>query len=200
MVEALQLEAKNNPVFRDICHMFTLRQRTRGRLTVTRLKTAMEEEGFNYSRKQYEEVLKFMGKIGIGQLDFSKRGLVKSLNNVKLKLQSIGTAALSQNASLQSRRQVNRYDTLAPVQPIQNEAPVAETKPLIAPKPIKLKRKIAPAKPVEKTSEKSYPMYLTMELDGQTVKIPTTAKVTATEIGEFIAEFQKLAEKKDASL
>ena len=185
LVEALQTEAKNNPVFRDICLMFSQRQRTRGRLTVTRLKTAMEEEGFNYSRQQYEDIIKFMGKIGLGQVEFSKRGKAKSLSQVKIKLQSIGQAAL-QDGTLQKRTEAKRYETLqvtppsAPA-PTNKEIAGAQVKSFLEKKRAS-KPAVAKPKPEPKAPEQhAEPVcYLTTVRDGKIENIPLTAENIGT--------------------
>jgi hypothetical protein len=191
MVEALRQEAQRNPVFKDICLMWSQRQRTRGRLTVTRIKQAMDAEGFtSYTRKQYEDVLRFLGKIGLGQLELSKRGKARSLNNVKIKLQSVAQAALNNGTQLENRTLTNRYEDLVP---FQNEAPVVAPK-ATAKTITRSAKKVEPkaSTPQVPVRKEEFPVYLTMMIGDKMVNIPAGTKLTPENMGEFIAEFKKL--------
>lgn len=169
LIAELREEVKRNAVFKDIMHMLTLRKRTRGRLTVTRLKQAMEEEGFNYSRKQYESVLGFMGKLGLGTLSTSKRGKITALNGIKLRLQSIAEASLNVHSNLKTRQEQARYENLKPenarILHLENKSPIRES---------------------------TNPVFLTMSLNGKLVNIPGPNNISDSSIGEFIANFSNL--------
>lgn len=190
MVQQLRDEAKRNQAFKDVCHMLAIRKRTRGRLTVTRLKQAMEEEGFNYSRSQYENILSFLGKLGLGVLSTSKRGKAKSLSNIKIKVQSIGAAALGQSPTLNLKREINRYEDIVSLSENVHDKQFVETATK-APEMPRIERKAKP-NDVRKVS-RAYPVFLTMLLDGKLVNIPGPSNITNENVGDFIAEFAVLS-------
>ena len=202
IVEAIKAEATRNQVFRDICLMWSQRQRTRGRLTVTRIKQAMEQEGFmSYNRKQYEDVLTFLGKIGLGTLERSKRGKAKSLSGVKIKLQSIGQAALGGGTQLERRTEVNHYEELVSNTPEtvakQNTVHKNDIVETAAPKqrakvkqPAVSQTKTAQPVPVRK---EEFPVFLTMIIGDKVINIPADTKVNSENMSEIIAKFRKLS-------
>lgn len=190
LVQKLREEAKRNPVFKDIMHMLAQRQRTRGRLTVTRLKQAMEEEGFNYSRQEYENVIRFLGLLGLGNLSESKRGKAKGLSGIKIKLQSIGQAALTQNETLKPKREQNRYENIVA------ETETVHAKDFIeAGKPV-VQAKATTTKPNDiRRTTRPYPAFLTVLIDGKPVNIPGPSSISAENVGEFIAEFSTMVKE-----
>lgn len=101
MALSLREEAATNRVFRDICHVFALRERTRQQITMQSLKATLDKEKFSFSKKQLEDVLKFMAKIGIGTLIYDKRGALAALKGIRVTLQSIGLTALGKKEDLE---------------------------------------------------------------------------------------------------
>lgn len=186
VIVSLRAEAKQNPVFNALCHMFVLRKRTRGRLTVTRLKQAMDAEGFTFTRKDYESALRFMGGLGLGQLSLSPRGKVKALNSLKIRLQSIGNAALGQAkvAKLEKRQEVNKYGEIVSMQNDMHNKEFIET-PVVA----------KPSKKATIRAEEPYPTFLTMLVGGKPINIPGPANITPENLGEFIVQFKALTAK-----
>lgn len=130
-VEAISLlrnEAANNPVARDVFHMFAQRERTRHQVTVEALSQRMKAEGFMHSDDQYRGVLKLLGGLGFGKVETNAKGRVIALKDVKTTLQSIGAAALKQEKKLESFTQANRYQALVATAELLKKAPTGQTK------------------------------------------------------------------------
>lgn len=192
VVAKLQAEAKANPVFNALCHAFALRKRTRGRLTVTRLKQAMDAEGFTFNRKDYEKVLKFLGDLGLGTLSISPRGKIKALNNMKYRVQNIGEIGLSQKKTLQKRHEVKKYENIMDLQnDMHKQDFIEEVKTVAKQKAVNKKQPIR--------AEESYPTFLTMLMGGKIINIPGPANITPENLGEFIVQFKNLAKNGKAS-
>lgn len=192
VIISLRDEAKKNQVFNALCHMFVLRKRTRGRLTVTRLKQAMDAEGFTFTRKDYESTLRFLGSLGLGQLSLSPRGKVKALNNLKFRLQSIGNHALgsAKVAKLEKRQEVNKYSEIVASQNDMHNKDFIENVTNVVAKP---------SKKATIRAEEPYPTFLTMLVGGKPINIPGPSNITPENLGEFIVQFKALTAKAKTS-
>lgn len=100
LITLLQREASNNPVFRSIAEMFALRERTRQQITVHSLSATMKKEGYDYTKSQLREVLRFLASLRLGRLELSPKGTIVALKGITYTLQSIGMASVSNKASL----------------------------------------------------------------------------------------------------
>lgn len=94
LVDKLRIRANESKVFNVLCHVFALRERTRGQITIQSLSSKMKKEGFNFTKDEYRNELRFLASIGIGTLETSRRGTITALKNIKITLQSIGQAAV----------------------------------------------------------------------------------------------------------
>lgn len=100
---ALKNEAAKNKVFNDLCAVLAFRQRSRETLSVNALATYTKKHGFIYSKAEYQSVLKTLALMGIGTVDYTNRGRMIGLKNIKMNLQDIGKTALSGPATTSPR-------------------------------------------------------------------------------------------------
>lgn len=112
-VSKLKSEAKKNPVFNAVAYSFAMRERSRRQVTVNNLALIMKREGFNYSRKELQEVLKFLGSLQLGKLEKTPRGNVRVLKGIPVTLQSIGLSALGKE-NMPEVRTTHKQVTSAP--------------------------------------------------------------------------------------
>lgn len=96
----LREEANKNKVFHSICGIFALRERTRRQISIVNLIMVTRKEGFEFTRVQLEDVLKFLASLGIGRLDYAKKNRLRALKDIRVTLQSIGLAALAKQETL----------------------------------------------------------------------------------------------------
>lgn len=104
LIMALRLEADKNQAFNAVCKVFADRERSRQQITVISLKAAMKKHGFDFAVEQYEEILKVLARAGIGHLDKSPKGRIRALKGIKVTLQSVGKAALSNGTQINNFR------------------------------------------------------------------------------------------------
>lgn len=98
-IETLKNEAKQSQAFNAVCHVFALRRRTRFTLSINSLTQKMKNEGFDFSRKEYENVFKALHNAGLGELVKNKNGRLVGMKNIKNTLQSIGKAACGEQTT-----------------------------------------------------------------------------------------------------
>lgn len=98
-IETLKNEAKQSQAFNAVCHVFALRKRTRFTLAINSLTQKMKNEGFNYTRKEYENVFKSLHSAGIGEIVKNQSGRIVGMKNIKNTLQSIGKAACGEETT-----------------------------------------------------------------------------------------------------
>ncbi len=112
IVGVLRQHVSINPVFSAVMHKFALRQRARSQVTLHSLVQTMHNEGFEHSREEYIEVLKILGKLGLGKLEYSKTNRLTALKDVTITLQSIGMAAVSKSDKLSKVHFANKFKKL----------------------------------------------------------------------------------------
>jgi len=96
IVEALRAECARNPILSAVCHVFAIRERARQQVTIGSLVLRMAQEGYKYTKGDYQNVLRFFANLGIGTLEFNPNNKeVRALKNIRLTLQSIGRAAVT---------------------------------------------------------------------------------------------------------
>lgn len=93
-VQKLKSETKSNPAVNAVFYLLALRERNRSTLTLGALTQRMKEEGFNYSRDQYRDVLSKFAKHGIGAPVYNKRGNCVAIKDIVVGLSELGRAAL----------------------------------------------------------------------------------------------------------
>lgn len=182
VIELLKNEALINPTFNAVCHVFAVRQRTRYKVTVSTLMAAMKSEGFNFSKEQYIGVLKFLNTLGLGQLTVDSKKRVRSLDHIKVTLQSIGKTALGQGEKVKRQTPTHRYTQLIgsaiPADP-KRETPIKRAKPVTA------ARKV------------TYPVFVTAVIDGRMVSFPLR-EVTPEDLGDLLVSAKKLGQEPSA--
>lgn len=109
MVEKLKNECKGNSALSAVLHLFALRKRARSSLTLDGLKQKMAEEGFSYSRAEYEKILKTLADAGLGTLKLSPKGEVRAIQNITVTLQSLGAAVCGGKPGLTPLKAKHRY-------------------------------------------------------------------------------------------
>lgn len=187
VVRALRQEASSNPVFKDVCTMFAKRQRTRSRLTPGGLKARMEHDGYKYYKKDYYQVLKFLGEQGLGQLKMGSRGRVIALDNVVVRLQGLGKAALAQGQELpkQTFSKRNSYtDVIGATEVVHAKEFIEKGQP--EPKPVIPRRS---------TRSAIYPAFLSVLIDGKLVNFPAPGELTPDNLGEFLMKFKAIVKE-----
>ncbi len=110
-IERLREEAKKNSAANAVFHIFALRQRTRGIITIHSLTQKMKKEGFEYGRQEYVNLLKLLAELGFGKLE-EKRGRIKALRDITVTLQSLGEAVLNKNSSTRGFNKRNKFTAL----------------------------------------------------------------------------------------
>lgn len=166
-IAALKEEAKRNEAFKAVAYKLALRQRARKKVTLSNLKFVMEKEGFKFPNESYEKVLSFLAKLGFGKLIQDSKGSVVALDEIQIKLQDIGKAAISDQQMLPKIKIKSEFKPLKPVA----EVPILP----VPPKP-------------------TYPVTVQVVIHGTPVTFGGPYKLTPDNIGIFISKINKLAE------
>lgn len=175
VVQALRLEAKQNPVFDAITTVFALRERARSQVTVRALQQRMQAEGYELEKEQIEHALKFLANLRIGTLVTGRPydgrpGRVKALVNIKYTLQSVGKAAQGETGGISSFNKRASFIAL-PTRPVKTPPPVVRPAPKVvkvASKPAVMVQKEALARHVKAAA------VLTATFDGEKLELPLT--------------------------
>lgn len=162
LVIALREEANKNPVFNTICRVLASRYRTRQQITMQALKATMKKQGLEFTKQQYEDVLKFMARVGIGHLDKGPRGRIRALKGIKVTLQSVGKAALA------GQDQLNNF---------KSQVKFAKVPQTFQAKAIK--------------SDSNYKVVFTIEMDSKSMKFEVPGGIKPNELGDFLARTLK---------
>ncbi len=113
-IDKLRKEAKQNEVFRSVCMVFAERQRARSQVTMHNLITVMKHKGYNYSREELVQVLKFLAHLGLGKPEYSRRHKLRAIKDIKVTLQSIGQVAIDKASTLSNWQSHIQYTKIAP--------------------------------------------------------------------------------------
>ena len=168
VVDRLREEAQQNPVFNAVATWLATRDRTRQQITMSHLRITMQREGFNFKREQYEDVLKFLATLGIGRIELD-RGQISALKDIRVTLQSVGTAALGTESKLDKFAPAINFQSL----PVKPAPPKPQAKPPTLAAPLK------PEPP-------SYATSLVVQIDGNTVTFPLPKGLTTSELGYLL--------------
>ncbi len=182
----LRDEAARNPVFSAVAHAFALRQRARQQITMARLKVAMASEGYEFTRVQLEQVLKFLASQNLGTLDYGPKGRVRALKNIKVTLQSIGLAAVAGKQSFERLRVPSKFIKL----PETKEVSTADVFATPAPPPT---HKVPPFTPADKHKSRQYQAAMTVTVDGEEIRFDIPKKVTMEQFFKILAGLYELA-------
>lgn len=112
IVNRLRKEVESNPVFNAVMHKFALRERARAQVTLHSLTQTMTNEGYKYKREEYVGVLKTLGALGVGRLEFDSKNRLVALKDIKITLQSIGKAAIGGGEQLNNTKFQRRFKNL----------------------------------------------------------------------------------------
>lgn len=127
IVKKLKQEAETNDTARAVFLLWAMRQRARNTITVHSLVIAMSKQGFYFPAEKYRLLLKFLASLELGRLKVNSKGRVMALQEVSIKLQSIGKAALNQQVSSFERiKRQPRFKSL--MQPQHMPLPVISRK------------------------------------------------------------------------
>ncbi len=174
-IEALKREANRSPAANAVFHVFADRQRARQSINTAALVVRMEREKFDFPVKQYEDVLKFLSTLGLGTIVLNNKGRVKGLTNIKVTLQSIGMAALSESRAqrFEGFRAKPKFQKLPTEKPV--EAPAAP-----APKPLgKATGAVA-----------GFPVSVTVVVNGKPVNFRIPNELSEAEIADLVVRFR----------
>lgn len=181
IIAALKKEASTNPVFNSVCHVFAMRERARQQVTVPSLRFRMQVEGFDYTKEQYVNVLRYMASLGIGVLAFDRNKEVKALIQINITLQSIGNVAVGLGNKLDSFK--------SQVEPKLKMKPITMHNHTTVPLPTK------PVLPVTKEKVLTQPSFtdtlavsLIVYVDGKPVTFNLPKGLTTKEFGEVLAD------------
>lgn len=118
IIGQLKDEALRSKAFSDVCHVFAMRERARQQVTMHSLTAMMKKNGFNHSRKALEGVLYALGTLGLGTLVYNRADRLIALKGIRITLQSIGMAAVSDKKNLSHfaprTKMVNLIDNQTP--------------------------------------------------------------------------------------
>lgn len=168
-VAALRAKAAHNTVFRDMCKVFASRQRARQQVTVGALAASMRRAGYDYPNEEYKDILKFLAAQGIGHIDMSPRGKLRALKGIRVTLQSIGHAVVS------NKEQLKTYHTRAKFVKVPN---VPQT---IVERRNQERRASTPA------TNAVCKVTFTIVIEGKPIVFEIPAGIKKEELGEFIA-------------
>lgn len=177
VVELLRIEASNNACFKDVCHIFALRERARQQVTIASLTITMAKEGFKYSRDELAQVLKILAGLHIGYLDYDMKGRLRALKGIKVTLQSIGLAAISKKDGL------DRYS----LSPMFGKLPLPPED--VVSKAVSVKKELEKETP--KRQERSYPASLVVTFETETVTFTIPAGITSKQLASMLSELYK---------
>ncbi len=152
-----------------VFHVFALRKRARHMVTILGLMQRMKAEGFEYSRGQYEAILKIMAEHGFGKLEKDPKGQVTALKDIKTTLQSLGKAVLSQDEKLKGFKQRNRFNDLVATAEAIRTNPEA-----IAVRPFRVSGTVS----------------ITLSINGKPIIIPVPSDLTPEETAGLINRLQ----------
>lgn len=114
-VAQLRHLANNDKVFNAVMHRFAIRERARAQVTIQTLRTSMEKEGFKeLGNEGYAKVLKALADLKVGTLKRNRNGRITALTNIKMRLQSIGKAALGAQDKIENMGFKATYSNLMP--------------------------------------------------------------------------------------
>lgn len=127
VVTRLRQKASEDPIFKSVAQGFAIRERSRNQVTIASLTQKMNKEGFNYTRQDYVDVLKFLANLGFGRLDLSPKGKVRALKDIPMTLQSIGMAAVANSTDF-DRQSISKAQAKLPIPKVDERVAKAHAK------------------------------------------------------------------------
>lgn len=167
-IETLKTQADSSPAVNAVLHAWAVRKRARNTVTLRALVQKMREEGFKYDAGDYALALKAMADAGFGRLETDRKGRVKALKDIRVKLQSIGAAVVAGTGGVKPFRQKPRYQEV--------KAPARRRKTVELPE--------------QKEEQRVTPLYITVEINGKPVIFPVPAELTPEDIGYLVTRLR----------
>ena len=164
VVEVLREKTKESDTLNAVMHVIAMRKRARNNLTIGGLDQKMRSEGFTFTKSQYAEVLKLLASLGVGRLDTDAKGKVRALKDIKIKLQSLGEAAVGQAKKLENWRQRHKY------------SPLVATAEMIKPK--------------AGGEGTGFPVSITVVINGKPVNFRVPKELNENEIADLVVRFR----------
>lgn len=191
IIELLRKGAQTNPAFAAVCKVFSERERARQQVTVHSLSARMLKSGYQFSKKDYINVLKYLSNLGIGALDVNpSTNEVRGLKNIKITLQSIGEVAMATSTNFEKFNPSFDFKKLVGAS-MDPGGPIPTAKPAPAPKPEPRPEpggKIpAPDKRPPRLKLPQYAVALVADFDGTPVSFPLP-RLTTMQISQLLAE------------
>jgi len=178
MINRLKDEAKSNPVWNAVAHVFALRQRARHQVTVAALSQRMRAEGFDWTDEQYADVLKLLSQCGIGRLEIDGKGRPVAIKDIRLTLQSIGkVVAGNADADIKPFHQRHKFG---------NVVDMNQSQPKVKEHVIRRRRGRKPRTYQTPNSK----LILTVLVNDKPVNIPIPNGLTTDEIAKLISDLQ----------
>lgn len=172
LAAAIRAQAASSAIFKDVCTLFAVRQRSRSQVTVASLKASLMNEGFKVTRTQVINVLTFLAKYNVGRLKYDSKGVI-ALTDIKVSLQSIGKAAIEQGNIEKQKPQVKFVKLPA----IDFQEPVKE-----------------PAHKI-KVTPRRYTASLVVTIDNETITFDIPNRLTMKELAELLSKFYESDKK-----
>lgn len=169
-VQTLRDRVAVDKIAKDVFHVMSIRERARNVITLGGLQQRMKKEGYNYEVGDYADVLKLMASLDFGTLMTDSKGRTIGLKDIKITLQSIGSAAIGQSDDLVGWKPRNKYvpiDTAAP----EDIAPAPRARP-------------------SEIETKAYSISITALIHGTPVNIPIPNELTEKEIASLIVRLR----------
>jgi hypothetical protein len=174
LVTALSQEVQKNPVFKDFALLCASRHRARKDLTVVSVSRNMKAQGFDHSDDKIISVLKLLADLGVGKIDKDHKGRIRALKDIRIKLQSLGAAALGEvKDELKGFRPRTNFGTLP------------------QPTPPKAAPEVRAARSPRPWQTSGARIVLTVLLGDKPINIPVPANLTALEIAALVEKFSK---------
>lgn len=170
IVDRLRAEAAKDRTFNDICHVFSLRERARGQVTIAALQLTLIKEGFTHDKEEIRRVFKLMAGLGLGTLDLAPNKIIRGLKDIKVSLQSIGMSALDPAEQLEKFNQ--------PVKYLDLPVPKPKSKPL--PQAAQKAPKVETSKPPVQT--RRYKASIKITIDGKDLEFDLPKQVSMLEL------------------
>lgn len=168
-LENLRKEINKHPAAPAVFEVFAGRERARNRVTVKALALRMKSKGYSFTEQEYAEVLEKMAKEGFGSLDRDSKGRIKALKDIKITLQSLGSAVLGQQERLSNIKERNKFKELVTL------SEDIQTKPdIVKSQSIKV----------------SYSLTLLYVVKDQELRIPIPVTMTPDAIADLITRLQ----------
>lgn len=179
LIARLQEEATESQCFNATMMVFSMRERARQQVTIESLMARMKSEGFVFSKKDYQEVLKKLSKFGFGTLAYDASNEISALKNINITLQSIGDAVLKQGAQLKT------WKPAVDFKPLTTDKPHAISKaPIKKAADVPIKAWKAPETKAEPTK---YEATVMVKINGKTLNFDLPYGITPNQLTQLLA-------------